>query len=56
MPIKIKIMELSKKPLFIAYKKKKKNILLARIQGISSLQEIRKRQGLVNLKELVIKP
>ena len=31
MPIKIKVVKLSRKPLFMAYKRKEKNILLARI-------------------------
>ena len=37
MPIEIKIIKLFKKLLFIAYKKKEKNILLAKIQRINSL-------------------
>ena len=56
MPIGTRMVELSKKPLFIAYRKKKKNTLLARIQRISSLQKVKKRQGLVDLRELVVKP
>ena len=56
MPIKTKIIKLSKELLSIAYRRKKKNILLARIQRINSLQRIKKRQSLVNLKELVVEP
>jgi hypothetical protein len=56
MPIGIKIIKLFKKLLSMAYKRKEKNILLAKIQKISSLQRVGKRQGLINLRELIVKP
>ena len=49
-------MELYKELLSIVYRGKEKNTLLAKIQKISIIQKVRKSRGLVNLKELVVKP
>ena len=42
----IKIVKLSKQPLSITHKGKEKNILLARIQRISVIKEIKKSKSL----------
>ena len=56
MPIGMRMVELSKKLLFNIYRRKEKNTSLARIQRINSLQKVKKRQGLVDLKKPIVKP
>ena len=49
---RIRIIKLFKKLLSIIYREKEKNILLAKIQRINSLQKIKKSKGLINLKKI----
>ena len=56
MLIGIKIVKLSKEPLFIAYREKEKNISLTKTKKISVKKGVKKSKGLVNLRELVVEP
>ena len=46
----IRIVELFKQPLSIAYRGKEKNILLARTKRISIIQKVKKKQKPIELK------